>query len=772
MTPNARNGLGAVGVLLSLSAFTPALAAAPAAASETVPRDVVPPRLEHDPGVAYPSAALDAGFRESVRVVLILELDATGRVVSAVPENAGDARFDAVAIAAAQRLVFKPAERGGVAVRARIRYVYSFEAPKLEAPPPEAEPPAPTPTAKAQSPAAGDAKGPPKQADSAIEVVVEGEKLAPTVKSLSREEVREMPGAFGDPFRALEALPGVTPIVSGLPFFYVRGAPPGNVGYFLDGIRVPYLYHVGLGPSVVHPGLVDRVDLYSGGYPASFGRFAGGVVSAETTRPVTDTHGEGNVRLFDAGALAETGFAGDRGSVLLGARYSYTAALLSILVPEVELDYRDYQARVSYELSNTDRLTLFGFGAYDLLAETEGNRREIIFGTEFYRLDLRHEHELERGRLTSNVTLGFDQTHVASQGNVRTRSVDVQSVLRHSLGDKAQGRLGLDVEFDNYDSVRPEYYDPDDPTLDSFAELYPARNDVAAGMFADVAFEVDDRIEVTPGVRVDGYRSGDDSAVAVEPRIAARFAISDRFRIVHAHGIAHQPPAFVIPVPGLEPAGLDGGLQSSYQASAGTEFDFDAETSVSATLFHNAFFDMTDAIGTGGNESDGDILLQRSLGRAIGFELFLRRRLARKLGGFLSYTLSRSTRSLGRESFPSNFDRTHVFNAAMGYDLGRNWRVGGRIVFYTGTPIQLNLGDSSGEGPEGASNVRPRSESPDRSDPFFRLDARLEKRWRLGTRSFISFVIEVMNATLSKESFGDEEIGPVTVPSLGVEAGF
>jgi TonB family protein len=758
--------------LLWLAAITLPLAAEPPApdSSRGVPKDIAPPKLVHDPGVAYPSAALDAGFRESVRVVLILELDEAGRVVEATPEHPGDARFDAAALAAAQKLVFEPAERGGVAVRARIRYVYRFEAPELEPTAEEAEAPAPATTAAPQSAEAATNTAQKPDA-AAIEVVVQGDKPAPSVKSFSREEVRQMPGAFGDPFRAIEALPGVTPIVSGLPFFYVRGAPPGNVGYFLDGIRVPYLYHVGLGPSVVHPGLVDRVDLYSGGYPASFGRFAGGVVSAETKRPVTETHAEGNVRLFDAGALAETGFAGDRGSVLLGARYSYTAALLSILVPEIELDYRDYQARVSYELSNTDRLTLFGFGAYDLLAETEGNRREIIFGTEFYRLDLRHEHDLERGRLTSNVTLGFDQTHVASQGNVRTRSVDVQSVLRHSLGDAAEGRLGLDVEFDNYDSVRPEYYDPDDPTLDSFAELYPARNDVAAGVFTDVALEIGDRIEVTPGIRIDGYRSGDDSAVAVEPRISARFAISDRFRIVHAHGIAHQPPAFVIPVPGLEPAGLDGGLQSSYQASAGTEFDFDADTSVSATLFHNAFFDMTDAIGTGGSESDGDILLQRSLGRAIGFELFLRRRLARKLGGFLSYTLSRSTRSIGRESFPSNFDRTHVLNAAMGYDLGRNWRVGGRIVFYTGTPIQPNWGSSS-EGPDGVSNVRLRSESPERSDPFFRLDARLEKQWRLGERSSISFVLEVLNATLSKESFGEEEIGPVTVPSLGMEARF
>ncbi|MCA9584063.1 MAG: Plug domain-containing protein, partial [Myxococcales bacterium] len=134
---------------------------------------------------------------------------------------------------------------------------------------------------------------------------------------MSREEVRQLPGAFGDPFRAIEVMPGVTPVFTGLPFFFVRGAPPGNVGYFLDGIRVPLLFHVGVGPSVIHPALIRRVDLYPGGYPARFGRFAGGIVSGETALARDEVHGEGNLRLFDAGAMVETPFADGRGHALV-----------------------------------------------------------------------------------------------------------------------------------------------------------------------------------------------------------------------------------------------------------------------------------------------------------------------------------------------------------------------------------------------------------------------------------------------------------------------
>ena len=37
---------------------------------------------------------------------------------------------------------------------------------------------------------------------------------------------------------------------------------------------------------------------------------------------------------------------------------------MTLLQSDVVLDYRDYQARASYDLTPRDRLTLFGFGAY------------------------------------------------------------------------------------------------------------------------------------------------------------------------------------------------------------------------------------------------------------------------------------------------------------------------------------------------------------------------------------------------------------------------
>ena len=146
--------------------------------------------------------------------------------------------------------------------------------------------------------------------------------------TVRREDTRNLPGTFGDPTRVMEALPGVVPTASGLQAFFVRGAPPTATGYFIDGVPVPVLYHVGFGPSVIHPALIDHVDFYQGAPPATYGRYVGGVLSATTVAPADHPHAEANVRLFDAGGIVETPFADGQASALAAARYGYPGTVL------------------------------------------------------------------------------------------------------------------------------------------------------------------------------------------------------------------------------------------------------------------------------------------------------------------------------------------------------------------------------------------------------------------------------------------------------------
>ncbi len=286
---HTRTRLPALAAAILVAALAPPRAAAqPAPAPAVAPPALVPPRPTAPLHADYPAGG--KGDAEVV-VLVIVAADGSVRLARAL---AGDEPFASAAVAASAAWRFAPATRDGKPIVASIRAQIRFTAPAPEAAPAPAGP-APAPGAPA----------PPRP----LEVTVSGAH-PPGALSLSRAEVRLLPGAFGDPFRAVDALPGVTPIISGLPYFYVRGAPPGDVGYFLDGVRVPLLYHVALGPSVVHPAIMDRVDLYAGGYPASLGRYAGGVVSGETKDAPAGLHGEANLRIVDAGAMIETPIAG------------------------------------------------------------------------------------------------------------------------------------------------------------------------------------------------------------------------------------------------------------------------------------------------------------------------------------------------------------------------------------------------------------------------------------------------------------------------------
>ncbi|AKT41080.1 TonB-dependent receptor plug domain-containing protein [Chondromyces crocatus] len=723
--------------------------------------EIVPPRLDPIPEVPYPE-----GGEGDAEVVLLLVVERDGTVRS-VEVQSGEEPFASAAKRAAESFRLTPGTRKGEPVVSRVRFALGFKAPQpVEEPEePEVAQPATSQPGAGQpgaSQGAGGKPAPPPEPEP-IEVVVRAEKPPPSAKTLTRAEVRQLPGAFGDPFRAIEVLPGVTPIASGLPYFYIRGAPPGNIGYYLDGVRVPYLFHAAAGPSVIHPGLVERVDLYSGGYPARFGRFSGAIVSAETTEPNPDFHGEGNFRLVDVGALVEGSFADGRGTALASARYSYTAAVISLISPELRLDYRDYQARVTYDITPRDRLTLFAFGSYDLLAQELNGIETVIFGSEFYRVDGRYDVRLpNEGRLRWAATWGFDQTRIADQRNARDLLGGTRVELNQPINENLTVRSGFDVLFDGYKADQATYGDREDPDVAAYNRLFPSRTDAVATLWADAVWRPNRNVEFTPGIRTDVFHSNGAYAVGFDPRLGLRVDVTRRLRLLHAIGLAHQPPSFIIPIPGLAIANLRDGLQRSLQTAAGVEVDLPAKITATVTVFNNLFLNMSDTAGVQppGNDQNQ---VPRSLGVSRGLEVYIRRNLTQHLGGFISYTLARSTRTIGNFTFPFAFDRTHVFNAALSYDLGRGWRAGSRFTFYTGVP---NFQTPPGM-PEGF-----RLLSPEREPGFYRLDARIEKKWTLGRTTWLSFVIEALNATLNKETINGNEVGPVTVPSLGLEGGF
>lgn len=405
------------------------------------------------------------------------------------------------------------------------------------------------------------------------------------------------------------------------------------------------------------------------------------------------------------------------------------------------------------------------FGAYDLVGQTQAGIDNTLFATEFYRLDVRWDHRFgPRTTARVAVTGGFEQTKIPGQPrNARDTLGATRLELTHLASDHVLLRSGADVTLDRFTADTRPYSDPDDPTTKRFNALFPPRDDVAYGVWADVKLDMG-AWELIPGARLDVYNSGGTTAIGIDPRIASRIRVAKNVHVIHALGLAHQPPSFLIPVPGLAVGSLQGGLQRSIQSSAGVEINLPEATTATFTVFDNVFQNMSDTLGVSQGRDAGAFDEPRSLGSALGLEVYLKRKLTKRFGGYLAYTLSRSTREVGRERFLSAFDRTHVGNIAAAYDLGKLWRVGGRFTLYTGTPVVPPGGN--------ALIPPPRSLTPDRDPLFYRLDVRLEKRWNLSKTAWLAFVIEVFNTTLHKEVLQGQTIGPVTIPSIGLEGAF
>ena len=124
-----------------------------------------------------------------------------------------------------------------------------------------------------------------------LQATIPGEKSqdAPTRRTLTHDELVNVPGSLNDPIRAVQNLPGMNraPFLGGQ--LLVRGSPPGDTGIYLDGHRIPLLYHFLGGPSVINEQLLDRIDFYPGGYGAYYGRNLVGAIDVGTRKG--DSHG-------------------------------------------------------------------------------------------------------------------------------------------------------------------------------------------------------------------------------------------------------------------------------------------------------------------------------------------------------------------------------------------------------------------------------------------------------------------------------------------------
>jgi TonB dependent receptor len=594
---------------------------------------------------------------------------------------------------------------------------------------------------------------------------------------VSLEQLREVPGTFGDPFRILEALPGVVPVISGLPYVYVRGAPPGGTAYFYDDVQMPALFHLGLGPGIIHPAMIDGVDFKAGVAPARYGRKTGGVLTGMGKPPLAGDalHAELELRPIDMQGYVSVPFP-NGASVQLAGRYGYPGLAIKAFDPTFVLQYWDYQLRAFVPAGRGRTLSVIAVGSFDLIGERKSGKLSRDLSLQFHRVEARAVSRRGGITLGSALGAGYEQSGLGDDLDIRVLRVGPRLWLETDVGP-SHLRVGADMlatlgrvaermrqagGSTPSDNLLTQLQDP------NFAAA-TGRNVI--GLHAETQTQLAQRWRLNAGLRSDVWLTGAYVEVGVEPRLSIEHAVSERLRWHAAVGLANQPVSFPIPLPGIADAVLQRGLQRSVQSELGARLELPSSFSAELTGYFNYYRGLLtfDAL-TGVNGDDCDMLCSRRTPRvdalAYGMEVMLRRSYKERLSGWVAYTLGKASESNSAGTLRPDFDVRHVLNAVFQWRLSKRWQLSLRALARSGR-YQLDA------------NFQADPREQRRLPGFVRGDMQFSRTWprRWGE---LRLTFDWLNFTLQREatSWDCDDVSshcktsnagfPVTVPMIGL----
>jgi len=625
-----------------------------------------------------------------------------------------------------------------------------------------------------------------------LEIVVAAPAVHKEVVSteVAADEARRVPGTQGDVLKVVENLPGVARASVGSGQLVVWGAAPEDTRVYIDDVPVPSLYHQGGFRSVVHSDMVQSVELLPGGWGAEYGRAIGGLVNVRLG-PIAKEgiHGSVSSDLLDSAADVRVRY-GDRVAVEVSGRKSYLDSLLPLFtssnigqyipIPR----YYDAQTRVLWKPSHAEKVEIGAMVSSDSVSDEvpssdPTNVQTQTHDTGFRRVWVRYVKQSKDGAEIAIVpSLGTNtDSLVDAFGPVPTQlEVDATvASLRARWTKRVAGWVTVSVGADGQytesrlrrtgsDTSPPRQ--GDDYVFGQAPANQVARDDasliaasVAPWAFADVSL-LDGTVHVVPGVRIEPYLLGTSrefpafgttpahglfsESTVVEPRVSARWTPVPALTWKVGWGQYHEPPA---------PADLSAvfgnptlGLESAEHILAGVAMGTPETISVEATAFHSTSQNLAvrSPLPT---PLAAQALVSTGIGLSRGVQALVRKQLAKRFFGWVTYTLSQSERAPSAQApyYTYGFDQTHVLSAVASLDLGRGFEVGARFRYATGyprTPVISFYFDSKAGIHEPLFGPLNSIRIPD----FVQLDVRVSKRFSLGDSTLEAY-LDVQNVT-------------------------
>jgi hypothetical protein len=208
-----------------------------------------------------------------------------------------------------------------------------------------------------------------------INVSGEKDKTVVSRYKVKYDEIKRMPGSFGEALRGLETLPGITPNIGfggGANGIIIRGADAEWNTYLYDDLPINYPFHYDGLTSVVHNDMIKSIDVYTGAYPSNYANATGGIIEIETVDKVDRDNGTFQISLWNTTAMVQKQINNGKGYLIVGGKLGYldrSIGALNLVPDGIRLPrYTDSQIKFVYDLTNEHQISIYNITAEDSFA--------------------------------------------------------------------------------------------------------------------------------------------------------------------------------------------------------------------------------------------------------------------------------------------------------------------------------------------------------------------------------------------------------------------
>jgi hypothetical protein len=205
-----------------------------------------------------------------------------------------------------------------------------------------------------------------------------------STNTIGIEEIRSDPVGSYDIQMMVHALPSVITATDQNNEIIVRGGGPGENLFIMDNLEIPNPNHFGEvgtggGPvNILNTEFVERIDFFSGGFPARYGDKQSSVMDISLREgDYSNFESELEVSMGGAGLLAEGPFADGKGSYIASIRQSFLKYIIKSAGITAVPEYWNSQLKSVYNIDSRNKLIFNAVTGSDYVKIEDESRPDL-----------------------------------------------------------------------------------------------------------------------------------------------------------------------------------------------------------------------------------------------------------------------------------------------------------------------------------------------------------------------------------------------------------